>query len=78
MSCSSFSRCGFLMRSFLPFGSLVVSRGLGSCGDEVIRPKPVLQIPEGLGKDVRISATAPRSPKTIIRYPDKKSGGCED
>lgn len=78
MSCASFSRCGFLMRSFLPFGSMVVSRGLGSCGDEIIPPEPGVTIPDGIGKDVRISATSARAPKTIIRYPDKKSGGCED
>lgn len=77
MSCSSFSRCGFIMRSFLPLGPLVVTRGLGSCGDEVIPPEPGLQIPEGVGRNVQVSVAAGRAPTTIIRYPDKKSGGCE-
>ncbi len=80
MSCASFKRGGFLMRSFLPFGSLVVSRGFGSCGDEIIvfPTDPLEGLQQGTGRRVRINVRAPRPPKPLIRYPDKKSGKCED
>lgn len=80
MSCASYRRSGFLMRSFLPFGSLVVSRGLGSCGDEVIvfPGDPLEGLQEGTGRHVRIGVSSRRAPKPLVRYPDKKPGKCED
>ena len=80
MSCASFKRGGFLMRSFLPFGSLVVSRGFGSCGDDIIvfPGDPLAGLQEGTGRNVRIGVSARRAPKALIRYPNKKTGKCED
>lgn len=78
MSCSSYVRTGFIMRTFLPFGSLIVSRGLGSCGDEIIPPPPGFQLPEGVGRRVRVGVASARAPKAIIRYPEKKTGKCEN
>lgn len=77
MSCSSFKRCGGLMRGFLPIGSLIVTRGYGSCGDEEIII-PEVPLPEGIGRRVTISAAKAATPKTLIRYPDRKTGKCDD
>jgi hypothetical protein len=65
------------MRTFLPFGSLVVSRGLGSCGDEEI-VFPEEELPEGIGRNVRINVASADAPKALIRYPAKKTGKCND
>lgn len=77
MSCNLGCCDGFIMRSFLPFGSLVVTRGFGSCGDEEIPPAEGPQIPVGIGRRVRVNVAAADAPTTIIRYPGRKTGKCE-
>lgn len=78
MSCSSYVRSGFIMRTFLSFGSLIVTRGLGSCGNEIISAPLGLTLPEGVGRRVKVGVASARAPKALIRYPDKKSGKCDD
>jgi len=68
-------RCGFLARSFLGIGGLIVSRGYGPCAvvDDVVDEGDELQ--EGTGQRTRITAQQARAPKTYIRYTGKKKGG---
>lgn len=64
------TRTGFVMRSFIHFGHLVVSRGFGPLTDEVIIfPGELTGTQEGYGRRTVISASPIEGPKTSIRYP---------
>lgn len=77
MSCVS-RGCGFISLGFLGLGGLIVSRGLGSCTDEVIEfEQPNTGLQEGYGRATRIVPTPRDAPKAAIRFTGKnRKKGC--